>query len=528
MDDEPNFAFISLEKRQLNNAIVSAFSVDEHSFWVGTNGGGLNRMDRRNGKFTYFTTRSKRFPLSADIVKSVVTDRHDNVWIGTYGGGINHLHLATGKIEYLLPDSDNEETLYAKDIRKIVAEGDHGLWVIYELAEPLISYYDRATGKFTHYRLDTEPQMLVDMLPAVDRQIWIIGQKKLYVMNQDTRQTSIIHRPEFDRISFTACCMGSMGSLWLGTAKQGLVKYTPQTDLVEYYPFPDKLKGSTINSMLRDAHSFLWMGTDNGLITYNRILNIWGQYNKADGTQGNIYETGAAMKDRAGRLYFGGTNGFTIVDNDHIGIRTFDRRMETWQLTLYVVCLVSIMLLVGVCLYRRKRRKTAACILLIPPQPNQTETTEPQTATGMQTTAEVKPTAEPQPTAEPPTGNTHTESDIRFLQALNAFIEAHIEQSDISVTMLANEMSSSHTKLFRHVKALTGKNIVQYVLSVRLQKASRILQEQPNLTMREVMAQVGIESQSYFANAFKKEFGESPTAYAKGKDPKPDKPEKES
>jgi AraC-like DNA-binding protein len=32
--------------------------------------------------------------------------------------------------------------------------------------------------------------------------------------------------------------------------------------------------------------------------------------------------------------------------------------------------------------------------------------------------------------------------------------------------------------------------------------------------MREIMAHVGIESQSYFTNAFKKEFGETPTAFA--------------
>lgn len=71
----------------------------------------------------------------------------------------------------------------------------------------------------------------------------------------------------------------------------------------------------------------------------------------------------------------------------------------------------------------------------------------------------------------------------------------------------------SRSKLYAKVKSLTGKSVVEFVLHCRLRKAAKLIIEE-NITMREVMMQIGIESQAYFTNAFKKVFGETPTAFA--------------
>ena len=60
---------------------------------------------------------------------------------------------------------------------------------------------------------------------------------------------------------------------------------------------------------------------------------------------------------------------------------------------------------------------------------------------------------------------------------------------------------------------MTGKSIVEFVLNYRLRKAARLILEE-NLTIREIMIEVGIESPSYFSKAFKKVFGEAPTVFA--------------
>lgn len=105
------------------------------------------------------------------------------------------------------------------------------------------------------------------------------------------------------------------------------------------------------------------------------------------------------------------------------------------------------------------------------------------------------------------------EQDNRFLKRFVDFIEAHIDQSQLDVNSIAEEMGMSRSKLYTKIKGLTGKSVVEFVLNYRLRKAARLIVEE-DLTMREVMVRIGIESQPYFTNAFKKVFGETPTSFA--------------
>lgn len=105
------------------------------------------------------------------------------------------------------------------------------------------------------------------------------------------------------------------------------------------------------------------------------------------------------------------------------------------------------------------------------------------------------------------------EQDNKFLKQLVTFIDEHMDQSEMDVNLIAEELLMSRSKLYTKVKSLTGKSVVEFVLNCRLRKAAKLIIEE-NMTMREVMIQVGIESQAYFTNSFKKVFGETPTSFA--------------
>lgn len=82
----------------------------------------------------------------------------------------------------------------------------------------------------------------------------------------------------------------------------------------------------------------------------------------------------------------------------------------------------------------------------------------------------------------------------------------------INIDELAREMGMSRRKLFSFVKDNTGKSIIEYIRTYRLNCAAKLLLEQ-NLTTLQVMDKVGIESQSWFVKAFKQEFGDTPTEF---------------
>jgi two-component system sensor histidine kinase ChiS len=66
---------------------------DSHgNFWVGSIRG-LYLLNRANGEFERFRHRPGANSLSADFVKALHEDRSGALWIGTHGGGLNRLEL---------------------------------------------------------------------------------------------------------------------------------------------------------------------------------------------------------------------------------------------------------------------------------------------------------------------------------------------------------------------------------------------------------------------------------------------------
>lgn len=91
-------------------------------------------------------------------------------------------------------------------------------------------------------------------------------------------------------------------------------------------------------------------------------------------------------------------------------------------------------------------------------------------------------------------------------------IHRRIEQEEIDFDEIAKEMGMSRRKLFSFVKTNTNKSIVEFVRTYRIRLAARIMVEE-QLSTKEVMMRVGIESASYFSKVFKNEFGDTPSVF---------------
>lgn len=72
----------------------------------------------------------------------------------------------------------------------------------------------------------------------------------------------------------------------------------------------------------------------------------------------------------------------------------------------------------------------------------------------------------------------------------------------------------SRTRLYQKIKSITGQPVTDFVRTIRLRKAVEIMTHE-DVSLADVMFQVGIQTQSYFTKAFKKEFGKTPTLFLK-------------
>lgn len=103
-------------------------------------------------------------------------------------------------------------------------------------------------------------------------------------------------------------------------------------------------------------------------------------------------------------------------------------------------------------------------------------------------------------------------ADEQFMQQLMAYIEANIENPDLSVDDLAHEMALSRSVFFRKIKALVGYSPINFLQVIRIKRAIQLMQTK-NFSVAEVAYKVGYTDPKYFSRSFKKITGKSPSTY---------------
>jgi AraC-like DNA-binding protein len=108
-------------------------------------------------------------------------------------------------------------------------------------------------------------------------------------------------------------------------------------------------------------------------------------------------------------------------------------------------------------------------------------------------------------------------SDERFLKKLMEAIERHMAEPECGTETLAAEVCMSRMQLNRKLHALTGRSTHEFLRAQRLKRAAQLLHHHGG-NVSEVAYEVGFASPSHFAQAFKEQYGMSPSDYA-GKSP---------
>lgn len=103
--------------------------------------------------------------------------------------------------------------------------------------------------------------------------------------------------------------------------------------------------------------------------------------------------------------------------------------------------------------------------------------------------------------------------DEKFLRRAMEIVEEHMSDSQFGVEMFSKNLFMSRMNLYRKLKALTGQTPNQFIRTLRLKKAAKLLVE-CGMSVTEAMYEVGFNSFSYFRKVFREQFGLPPAEYA--------------
>lgn len=103
-------------------------------------------------------------------------------------------------------------------------------------------------------------------------------------------------------------------------------------------------------------------------------------------------------------------------------------------------------------------------------------------------------------------------ADELLLHRIATYIEENLTDTQLSVENLSRHVGMSRSSLYSKLLEMTGQTPVEYIRSVKLEKASTLLRNS-DLNVAQIAYSVGFSTPNYFAKSFKIKYGMLPSEF---------------
>ncbi len=320
----------------LNDDFITSIYLDNTNvLWIGTNSGGINKINLNQKKF--YNIRShplKENTLQNNIVREITEDSYGNLWIGTRDQGLCKMNMKTGQCTRYMANSENSG-LTNNRIREIFNDTEGNIWIGTSGNSPLLKY-NKKTDSFRAFEGgDTENDAPKGTIYSIYEDdfgyLWIGSFDGLAILNKRTEKFAKFHHDPIDNATLSHNYVriveeDDSGNIWIGTESGGLNKVIKEgfnPDSVGKITFqrflhdPDNYKSLSDNrvySICTDNNGALWVGTAMGLDKFNSETETFTHYNQKDGLGDDMIY--GILKDRHNNLWISHDNGISKFSPD--------------------------------------------------------------------------------------------------------------------------------------------------------------------------------------------------------------------
>jgi signal transduction histidine kinase/ligand-binding sensor domain-containing protein len=313
----------------LGESFINAIYEDyKKTLWIGTTGA-LVRVDPKSGQHTYYPLPGRS---GDDDVIAITEDHAGNLWMGTTGAGLNRFDRKTGKYTTYRHDPNNPFSISSDVVSRIAVAPDETLWLS---TWDGLDHFDPQTGRFLVYRYHPgRAEHLFNVTVAPDKTLWMGGFSGLYHFDPATEHFTVYSHNPKDSNSLSDNVVNSVlldhtGAIW-ATTENGLNRLDSLQGIFRTYYAKDGLASNALSCLLEDQSGSLWMSSNRGISAFSPSTGRFQNYSAADGIPGvDLTGWDACFKDANGRMYFGGFGGGVSFDpNKELG------RLETLPIVL--------------------------------------------------------------------------------------------------------------------------------------------------------------------------------------------------
>ena len=341
---ESKFNNWSLLKEDSHNIISSCVmcirKTDDGRIWIGVDSEGLYEVTSAGEIKHHYARISKDMNSTPSTIMCMFEDSNRNLWLGSYTNGLALFNKESGRCIYI--NQLKDKRIYS------LTEGNNKKLYISTLGSGFYSY-DLISHELKHYdtnsslgknlsdseRLGAAMGFITSLYDGKDL-IWLGHFKGINCFNIKTN--SFVELKDINRQLNGRSCYSLMkdskNNIWIGTSS-GLFQYNVKTKKLNEYTTINGLTNEVISGICEDNHHKIWCSTYHGITKLDPLSGKCLNFFIQDGLQGNEYTYGAYFKDKAGIIYFGGTNGITCFNPEIIQESKRHLRLQITNFYLY-------------------------------------------------------------------------------------------------------------------------------------------------------------------------------------------------
>ena len=293
-DTSVNYRHSSNNPEGLSSNYVRSLSKDVYGrLWIGTFNG-LSILDKE--KFT--NIYSEPFisgSLSQASVRCISRDSQGGMWLGTWFGGINYWHPLRNRFTAIQRQA-TKNSINDNIISCIAEDEENSLWIGTNSGG--VNHYDVSRQGFEYYKITNESE-------------------------SESIESNDIKAIYIDNSSGLVYVGAHAGGLNVIDKKKGTVRHCNNDN--------DNSAPSDVYSIMPKDGKQLWVGTLDGLKTYDKVSGRFIQTQYFDSRTPRASDVRAILTDSKGRLWIGGGEGILCYQPTESGLKHLALGAETEQ-----------------------------------------------------------------------------------------------------------------------------------------------------------------------------------------------------
>ncbi|MGL4992746.1 MAG: two-component regulator propeller domain-containing protein [Bacteroidales bacterium] len=193
-EGKPLYRFNKSNSKLESDIILDLEIIDNNSLWIGTDGGGLSRIDLEKTVLSPEKINSiNRGTPIANAITDIYQDSEKNIWIGSVRGGI--YNLKQNFIEsFSFISSSSEYGLSESTVTSFTEGSDGMIWIGTDGNG--VNSFDPSTKKFKHYP-STFGNKITSLIPFSDDEIlFSIFHEPIRLLNKKSGTTRLLPMPK--------------------------------------------------------------------------------------------------------------------------------------------------------------------------------------------------------------------------------------------------------------------------------------------------------------------------------------------